>query len=327
MGASRRPTNARAWFVGLLLTLVSGSAAAQEDVRALLERSLIQGDGVALSGEQVTAATGPAGVRREVVQSIRRRANRVRIDYLAPPGVRGQVMVDDGRSYRLFLPRFRLIEEGPSQVQRGAAQQQRLLVQLRRGRLDVRFDRDEAVAGRPARVLVVTPPHGKPRRLWIDRERAVVLKVEEQGSGGQVVSTYFTRVDFNAIPSDGDFVLTVPPGTQTFPARLGRPLPLARAQAMAMAWGGLYQAGWLPPGYSLRAILRTQIERAPAIVLLYGNGQQAILLFQGPARGAPNPEQVRTLNVAQREVEGVTLTAAGPVPPADLQHLLEAVAR
>src|SRR5206468_11073756 len=133
------------WLLGLVLALVSGSAAAQEEAGALLARSLTQGDSVALIGEQVTAVTGPGGVRREVVQAIRRRANRVRIDYLAPPGVRGQAMVDDGRSYHLFLPRFRLVEEGPSQLQRGATQKQRLLLQLRKGRVDVRFERDEVV--------------------------------------------------------------------------------------------------------------------------------------------------------------------------------------
>src|SRR5206468_3478802 len=142
------------WLLGLVLALVSGSAAAQEEAGALLARSLAQGDNVALSGEQVTAVTGPGGVRREVVQAIRRRANRVRIDYLAPPGVRGQSMVDDGHTYRLYLPRFRLIEEGPSQVQRGAAQKQRTLAQLRKGRIDVRLERDEAVAGRAAAVVV-----------------------------------------------------------------------------------------------------------------------------------------------------------------------------
>jgi outer membrane lipoprotein-sorting protein len=327
MGAFRRAIDAGAWLLSLALALVSGSAAAQEDARALLARSLGQSDGVALVGEQVTAVTGPAGGRREVVQAIRRRANHLRIDYLNPPGVQGQVMVDDGRTYRLFLPRFRLVEEGPSRLPGGAAQQQRLLLQLRRGRLDVRLEREETVAGRPARVVLITPPNGKPRRLWIDRERAVVLKVEEQGSGAQVVSTYFTRVDFNTIPSDGDFVLNMPPGTQSFPARLGHPLLLPRAQAVARAWGGLYQAGWLPGGFGLRGILRTQIDRAPAIVLLYANGQQTVLLFQHSGAGAPAPEQVRGLNVVQRAVEGVTLTAAGAVPAADLQHILDSVGR
>src|SRR5207248_3085858 len=146
---------------------------------------------------QVTEVVGPAGGRRQTEQWIRRKAGRLRIEYLAPPGVRGEVLVDDGEEARLYRPRLGVVEEGPSQVRKGEQQKANQIRQLERGRILVTEEPPEAVAGRPARVFTVTTPNGRARRLWIDRERAVILKVQETSAQGQTVTTAFTQVDYH----------------------------------------------------------------------------------------------------------------------------------
>lgn len=270
---------------------------------------------------------GPAGGRRQTEQWIRRKPGRLRIEYLAPPGVRGEVLVDDGEEARLYRPRLGVVEEGPSQVRKGEQQKATQIRQLERGRLLVNEEPSEAVAGRPVRVFSVTAPNGRARRLWIDRERAVILKVQEMSAQGQTVTTAFTQVDYSRAPADADFILNLPPGTISVPAGLGRPIPLPRAQQLASEWGGLYRPAALPGGFALRAAYRTQINRTPVVALLYSNGQQSFTLFQGRAAGMQQKWQDRRLRARQRVLSGVTFTIVGPLPEAELERILNSVGR
>src|SRR5262249_43225428 len=193
----------------------------------------------------------------------------------SPPGVAGEVAIDDGRTFQLYLPRFGIVEEGESRLAKADQQRARQAAAVFRGQGMVTEERPDLVAGRPTRVLTIAPRKGgRSRRIWVDRERAVPLKIEEVGANGQTVSTYFTRVDFSAVPPDSDFVLNVPPGTQRLPARLGRPIPLPRARQIALeGWGGLFQPAVLPPGFRYAAAFRTQIQQQPQVVLLYSDGR------------------------------------------------------
>src|SRR5207302_748954 len=160
-------------------------------------------------------------------------------------------------------------------LQKGEKQKVNQQRQVRNGRITFVEEPSETVAGRLARVLTVTAPNGRSRRLWIDRDRAVTLKVQETGAQGQTVTTYFTQIDFGHVPADAEFALNLPAATLSVPAGLGRPIPLKRAQQLASEWGGLYQPAALPGGFALRAAYRTQINRTPVVALLYTNGQQS----------------------------------------------------
>src|SRR5207302_1865476 len=95
-GASRIRTRASTWLWPILLVISATvtcaqrrCAAADEDSRALLLRTLRDGDSVPLVGTQVTEVVGPAGGSRQTVQSLRRKPGHLRLDYVSPPGVRG----------------------------------------------------------------------------------------------------------------------------------------------------------------------------------------------------------------------------------------------
>jgi hypothetical protein len=75
----------------------------------------------------------------------------------------------------------------------------------------------------------------------------------------------------------------------------------------------------------LRAAYRTQIDRAPAVALLYARGQQSFTLFQGRSAGLPQGWNGRRLAVRQRAVGGVTFTVVGPLPEAELDRVLNSV--
>lgn len=319
---------ALAFLVPLALLPLLAQPAAAQDARTLAIRALQDGENVPLTGEQVTVVVN-GGKPRDAAQVIHRLPGRLRIDYHSPPGVAGEIAVDDGRTFQLYLPRFGIIEEGESRLAKGDLQRKRLAAAIFRGQGIVEEGPPDVVAGRPTRVLTITPRKGGlPRRIWVDRQNNVPLKIEEVGAKGQTVSTYFTRVDFTAVPKPADFVPNVPAGTQRVPARLGHPIPLPRARQIGQAeWGGLLQPSVLPPGFRFVAAFRTDIQKQPQVVLLYSDGQRAFTLFQGRVAEPVPAAPPRGLTILQRAVGGVALTFVGPLPPDVAQRTLDSVGR
>jgi len=110
--------------------------------------------------------------------------------------------------------------------------------------------------------------------------------VQQVGPGERRTDTYFQRISFNPVLSDSDFVLDVPEGTPVLPRKPGRKVSLGEAETIAReGWGQLYQVRRLPPGMTLRAVVRLELEGKPVIHLRYGNGKRGFSLFQsaGPA--------------------------------------------
>lgn len=317
------PNRIRAWLPALLLLLPPGAAAAAPDPVALVAASQNPGS-VSFTGEQVTEIVEPGGTTRGATHSrVYRKGPILRVEYRS-----GQVMLDDGETSQIYLPRQRAVERGPSRAARAARQVQ--LAALRRSRIQVEVLKEDEVAGRPVWVVLVRDLR-KPdqsRKLWIDQETKIQLRREEERADGRTARTYFTRIDYNAPPPPEKLTLDLPPGTQVIRQGEGRPIARPRAAQIAAAWGGLKLPRRLPAGYRLKRFYRHNLRSQGGVVAVYeAPGGKVISLFQGPASAAPLKlsSEMRQLRVVSARKGDAEMTLVGPLPEAEMQRMLNSI--
>lgn len=301
----------------LLALLGTGAAGAALDGREVLVRSLEREGQVDYEGLQATVVSWGRGRESRTEQIVKfKRPNRLRIEYLAPPRLKGDVVVDDGTRLRRFVRALGIVEEGPSPP-RGFSGRQRPELEraLRRGALSVSLEGEETVAGRRAWVVTLAPrAPGRPgRKLWLDQEHGLPLRVRQTGPGGRVTDTFFQRITFGVTLDDREFVLEAPEGTPVVPRARGRAVSLPEAEKIAeQHWGRLYQIRSLPPGIALRSVRLLELDGKPVLHLRYGNGRRGFSLFQSEG---PGPRR-ETLSEWAAGKEDPPPTAGRPHPPA-----------
>ena len=309
----------------MALACVAAPARA-EDAVELLQKSFAATQETPASGEQVTTVSQGARQQR-TRQVVRRMRGRLKIRYVEPAPLRGQVALDDGTTFFHFFPRRKLVERGPSRLRPHASTAKQLRNIVRRGG-QVTVEGMDTVAGRSASIVRVQTKDGLVRRYWVDRQNSVQLKVEAAERSGRVVTTTYTSVDFTPSLSAGEFAPSWPAGTTEVPARLGQPIPLARAREFARKqWGGLLEPSFLPDGLQFRAAFRMGTPQGPMVSLFYSNGQQSVTVFQGlgvaPARR--QQFQMGQLAVVQSTRGRVNLAAVGPFDKERLQQILDSL--
>jgi outer membrane lipoprotein-sorting protein len=315
---------------------LAGEAPSAEQV---ILRSLEQEGQVDYEGLQITLIDRGAREQRTEQVVKFKRPNRLRIEYLEPPRMRGDVVVDDGARTRRFVRALGVVAEVPRES-RGLSREQRpqLLRAVRRGALRLALEGEESVAGRRAWVVTLapTPPQRPRRKLWIDQEHGLPLRVQQIGPGERRTDTYFQRIRFDPVLSDSDFVLDVPEGTPVLPRKPGRSITLAEAESIAReGWGQFYQVRRLPPGMTLGATIRLELDGKPVIQLRYGDGKRGFSLFQsaGPAPSerleswsAPDAAGTPGRSVVYQFSRGrARLTLVGPYSGVRLRALAEGV--
>jgi len=311
----------------ILLNIVIAAAlvspAWAEDARDIVVRSLETKTNTYV-GEQVTEIVGPQGGRVGAQrQRVFRKGDRLRILFLNTR----QELVDDGTQSLLYMPRLEVVEEGPSRldVQREKAQKKA----LRSGRVTAELLPDSEVAGRPTYVVSLTPARagGQPRKVWIDKQNYVQLRMDEPRPGGRTFTTYFTSIDFQTEPTAAQLALTAPHAAQRVPRGYGRPIPPIKAAAMARAWGGLLEPRLVPTGYVLRGFYRHQFKGQPVLVAVYGReGEKNVLsVFQGPAMGMGGMVDRRRgkLQVVSAQKGKADVMLVAPLPEEDLQKVMD----
>ena len=237
--------------------------------------------------------------------------------------------MDDGVRYRHYIPALRVVEDGPSRLQRAMRRHQEHLRALREGGRSVTLAGEETLLGRKVDVIAVAPskPDRPSRTLWLDRETGVALRVEEKRPGGRTSVTTFERIRFQPGAGPAEFRLEIPAGATVVPSSMGRPISPHRAEAVARElWGGLPTPGLLPPGYTLTSAHQLGFRGRTVIALRYTRGGDALSLFVTAGGGEPfaAPVQPR-LNVVQRPIGGTLVTLVGSLPPAELEQILGSV--
>jgi outer membrane lipoprotein-sorting protein len=297
MLVSFRMKNALWGAVLIVVALVGLPAAAQAPTpREVLLRSLQQEGQFDYQGTQSTIVKVGAKEHRtdQIVKF--KRPNRLRIEYLAPPRLKGDVVLDDGERTRRFVRRLGIVEEGPAIARAFDPKRRRQIARaVRTGQLQLTLAGEDAVAGRRAWVLELTPtdPSRPRRKLWLDEEFGLPLRVVQTGPADRVSDTFFRQITFNQALPESEFAdLPAPPGTPSVPRPRGRLVGIGEAERIAREnWGRLYRPRKLPPGFTLRAVQVLELQGQPIVHLRYGDGLRGISLFQsaGPAPREPLP--------------------------------------
>lgn len=322
------PNRVRLLITAAAIALTSAAPAqgADPDPLELLQRSLNPGQ-VSFTGEQtVVTAGGSGGARRKAAQArVYRQGAVLRVEY-----ANGQILLDDGSSSRLYLPRQRLVEQGPSRSAGARATLQRAARAGARARSHLELLESGQVAGRPAYLVAVRLPRQpkRLRRVWIDKETGVQLRMDEERPDGRSISTFFTRIEFGVdIPAE-KLRLDLPPGVLTVNQGEGRPISKALAAQLAQRWGGLRLPSAPPAGFRLRRFYRHTYRGRPAVVAVYEHeGGRSVSLFQGPGFSSPQPvssarENLRVLSARRGEAE---LTLVGALPEDQMRRMLDSV--
>jgi len=199
---------------------------------------------------------------------------------------------------------------------------------------------DAAIAGRDARVVDLTPTMcaGPSKRLWIDKQTHVVLRIDDHDIAGKLVSSSkFSRVDYGAQMTDE--MLRIPTGkrveTDLLPASanagsLSRRLGFRVAQPKYMA------RGYALEGYRAHACPCGCGHESAHI--LYTNGVDTISVFEtnklehcGPAKSCDlkaepggcmmNRSERGSLAVVTRKDKAVVVV--GSIDPPELMRIAE----
>jgi len=138
---------------------------------------------------------------------------------------RGDLIVADGQYLWVYLP-----SSAPHQVARSAlgvpgSQGADIIAEFLdhpHDRLAVAYDRADAVDGRPADVLVLTPHDHNAQyrhvRIWVDRADALVRRIEMTDGAGTVRRFTLDHLRTNAAIPASVFSFTPPPGTRVVDA-------------------------------------------------------------------------------------------------------------
>jgi outer membrane lipoprotein-sorting protein len=275
--------------VGLLGTTDTGTAQAQNagvSADQLLSAMANARRRVEYTGTEVMTQSGAPPMQMRVWRNGVKR----RLEFLAPPIRRGDVVVDDGSNVWLY---HREDNTAVQTVGRGDMRQD-YIERLRRD-FKAQVTGTEMVAGRRAWVVRMTPRTGKGVRykFWIDQATKARLRRERytaDGRRGQ--STTLTNVRFGPVPSS-KFQWSPPAGATVTRTSGTLYSVLARARSAA-SW--LQVPRYTPRGYVFESAV-VDASKGEAW-LRYTDGRKRFSIFQqrvrgGSAGGSTTPRQVK----------------------------------
>ncbi len=214
---------------------------------------------IAYSGEQVTERGGRTS--REHVMGLK---NRLRLDFLEPAELDGDIMLIAPNQYRYYHKRTNVLDLAfwPT-AQNEGGMQMRVLNAIRQRRIAISQVGQEIVAGHKATIVEISGqgPAGQvgfQSKYWIEPESGVKLKQETAGPRGVVFSrSYFTSIaiglEANVLPRDFE-----PPILQTATPNPIIPLETQRYATVAEARAKLLftplEPTSLPAGFRLNGV-------------------------------------------------------------------------
>ncbi len=288
--------------------------ASESASQGLLRRMLEAERSLSLAGSQTTTITRHGRDVTSEQRVLRSGSRALRLEYVRPPGLAGEQIVDDGHLFQRYVPATNTLEVGPSRIQRMRGRMREVMERITRGGLSVRSVGQETVAGHGCSIIEVTP-NGQTgstrRRFWIDPTNGAQLRIDQYDAGGQRVSTsYYTDVNYNPSFAKDAFRAPRTPGKpRLVTPQVGTPLPSV-AQAQAQAGFTILQPSFLPPGYRFQSASVSDYRKNKLVSLRYVNGLNVLSLFETPRPGRDHPEEHKRVNHAR---EGVLVSDQGPL--------------
>lgn len=254
----------------VILSCLASGVEAQTPSGAQLLQAMANADRMAqYSGVETVSQTGAKPIKMRIW----RHGQQRRLEYLAPPITRGDLLVNNGTELWSYHRSENAVMRMPATGLQGGDG----YGAGHTGKsLNARVVSKATVAGRPAWVVVVSPPGQSHTmsKFWIDAATKTRLRVERYGPSGQrLMAAGLETIKFGAVPAS-QFQWTPPAGakvTQTS-GTLYNSLEQARAGA---AW--VQYPHYIPPGYAFESAI---VDAKGAAWLRYTNGLNRFSIFQ-----------------------------------------------
>lgn len=263
--------------------------AAQE----LLKKMLQAENSLALTGDQTTMVAHNGLDISSEQQIYRNGARSLRIDYLRPPRLAGEQIVDNGRFYCHLIPARDTLELSPSKILSLRVRVPEVIRQIKSGQLIVQSAGQETVAGHDCGIVTVAARISVPapsRRFWIDLTNGAQLRIEQYDTSGKLQSaSYYTQVTYN--PRFEARTFRVPlTGSKVVMTGFAAP-SLTLEQVRAQAGVSIPTPSALPEGFRFQAGSVSDNRGRRVIELRYLNGANILSVFMTPDETAAGPSK------------------------------------
>ncbi|MBI5596692.1 MAG: hypothetical protein HY928_11430 [Elusimicrobia bacterium] len=275
----------------LLLCLLALPSWAVEDDAARLLREALDPPAVSYSGTvSVTEARSNVPETRwlNVRYAPPGRSRRETLDRF---GTVERLVVSDAETEWVWDRRLKTAWQGGSRASARPFSDPEEELALLLDNYEVRRAGEDTVAGRPCRVLEVSPRRGgaPAQTLCVDAEEGVVLRrAVFAPDGSEAFKMSFETIDLSVKPAASDFRFKPPAGTRVLKAR---PAPDAlELEEAAGATGMLPRPpDWVPPGYVFESVSVLPYKGATLLHYRWSDGVDALSMFQSPARTRIRP--------------------------------------
>jgi hypothetical protein len=175
-------------------------------VQAVAPRPLVNLDALSLlrrklmpladyAGDQITEVRNGRSSKQHVVGDTR---GRIRVDYVAPNSLAGDILIIGPESYRNYHHATNTLDVAVWPTAWND-RDKRLIAAVQQGRVTARKTGEEIIAGRVADIIEVTPNRAVlngagQARYWVDRDTGIQLKNEIWNAAGFVSRTYLINI-------------------------------------------------------------------------------------------------------------------------------------
>lgn len=273
----------------LLMALVFAIGGAQERPVAWLQRAQQAEETLAISGVRVVEITTGRTVRRIEERFWRQGARAERIEVLAPPERRGEVLLYRAGRWLVLPPNAKEVFEMPPLPIQGAQLLKTAVELVQSGVVLAELLPEATVLGRSCVVVRLALARPTPQRdasphpafpaavtLWIDKSTGYALRREiTLREGAPVMRTELTRLDLN--PRLAPDLFTLPPDVVVRP--LGGMYETVEEAQRAVSFP-IRTPSYLPAGAQLERVIVQPRSPGQVVVLHYRSPNARFSLFQ-----------------------------------------------
>lgn len=307
-------------------------AGARDLLRQMLqaERTLL------LSGNQITTITRDGRDITSEQRVVRNGSHAFRLEYVRPPRLAGEQIVDNGRFFWHYIPARNTLEFSPtSRINRQRQRIPEVMEQIQRGDLQVKVQGQDTVAGHACTIIEVAPTglsRAPRRRFWIDPTNGAQLRIDQlDAAGKRVSSSYYTAVTYNpTLDKEAFRPPKTPKDTQFVTPQIGTPAHSV-AEAQTQAGFPVLQPSFLPTGFRFQSAFVSDYRGKKLVALRYVNGLNVLSLFETPLPPNSRPDApAGKINHARHGVlvtvqDGLRLILVGNLSPEDMQQVMSSV--
>ncbi len=331
-------------FLLLCGVLLWASGGAQERPIHWLQRALQAEGSLTVAGVRVTELQVGRSVRRMEERFWRQGAQAERIEILAPPERRGEVLLLRDGKWLAFQPRTKEAFELPEKLPQGTMLLRKAIEWVQAGALQAELLPDTTVLGRDCAVVRLSrarPPRGRPElspkpphfpahmTLWIDKETGVILRYESSvHPNAPVLRMEITRLELN--PRLAPDLFTLPSGVTVRPLS-GEYKSVEEAQRAVPF--SIRVPRYLPAGATLERVLvrRRLTDNAPMVILHYRTPNARFSVFQthqlGDGEFEPPGRHTRRLSVRFWRDGDYRFGVVGNLPQAEIERIAHSLNR